>query len=492
LSETSPRIPAQRGPAKNLTAKTTKAPATFQPEYVNDSLELSEPKNGRPGKLSQYTKDLLVYVAALEKETIGLRDKQSTLDAKIIELNGTITELEQRITANSEQHQRKLAEAKNATRTANATMDAERTRADQAEANENVRQTVHDLFGGAALSELSTSRITESGGHSRATHFTCDGLRFTHRISSTRRSLTTWSALSNPIKLSEHVITRFAGNDLLVPDKTYLLFLREAATVEGYEQNKTRLNEKEMSQLYDMAQTNKVFACGHSVIRHVKMREELLQRFAPAIVSVVFQRLETSGDSTNDHRVELTRAIMISVGVNEDTANAWANDKVKENKQLDQAKQKLRSEGYNPELARALGASALSGAMDYEAIDLRPEDLRLKPKSIDSALRHIRDNDGPILFGSTPGLRYGEIKPFISEYNHGARFVRDPYENNLRDFPAGPTHDLGTDSLFDGPSGQPCVDGRPAAKDIKPDHSGECRNNGVTEGCKHPDHQPKG
>lgn len=489
MSQTNPKIPAQRGPAKHVTAKDAKTSATFQPKYVNGSLELSGPTNGRPGKLSQYTKDLLVYVAALEKETIGLRDKQSTLGEKVTELNSTITGLEQRIAANDEKHQRDLTAAKNATRTANATMDAERTKANMAEAVETVRESVHNLFDGAPLGSLSSTKGAMDGAPVRAAYFTCGGLHFALSISSARSSATVKSAADNPIKLQQYVITRFGGDDLLIPDKTYLLFLREAATVEGYKQNKKRLSDREMRQLYDMEQTTKVFGCGHTVIEHVEMRTELLRCFTPAIVTMVFKRLEGS-NSTNNHNIELIRAVMLLTGGDETTVNAWAKNEVKDIKKLDQAKQKLRSEGYDPDLARGLSTSALGGSLDYEAFDLRPQSLRFKPASASEPLRHARTRSNP-LAGGLLGL-YGRIEATReysspmpeSDYSYQDRIIADPYGEDFRNLPAGPTHDLGTDGLF-----TPGVDERSATKDIKPAHSGECRNNGVTEGCPHESHR---
>lgn len=492
MSENNPKIPAQRGFAKIVTAKKTskvvKAPVTFRPEYVNDSLELSGPKNSRPGKLSQYTQDLLVYVAALEKEVIGLREKQSSLDAKITELNGTVTALEQRITANSEKYQLDLAKAKSNTRAANATMDSQRTRADIAEMHEDIRQQVHNLFDGAPLGNLAISRGTENGSHAGASFYSCGGLHFVHSVNSQRRSLTVKSASDNPIKLREYVVTHFSGNDLLINDKTYLQFLREAATVEGYELNKKRLKAKELERVYDLEELNKVFGCSHTVVQHIKMREELLLRFTPAIVTMMFQRLEGTG-SSNDHQIELTRAFLVSGGMNESAVNAWAKDRAKDTAVLEQAKQKLRSEGYDWDLARTLGGPAVASSIDPEALDLRPRDLRIKHTSASDALHLIQDQSNPLHHGA-PGL-YGTIQPLIREYNPDLKFSDDPYGEKLQAFPKGDTHDLGTDSLYDLPNHQGYVSER--VNEVKTlEHSGECRNNGFTNLCPHPDHRPKG
>lgn len=486
-----PKIPGQRGP-QGVTRKPTKRPAAFQPEYVNGSLELSGPNNSRPGKLSQYTEDLLVYVSALEKETIGLRDQQSTLDAKIAELNGTITELEQRIVANNEQYLRNMATAKSATRTANAAMDAERTRANFAEAIEAVRQQMHGLFGGAPLGSLSSTKGSLNGGLVRVAHFTCGGLHFTHRLSSAQTSVTVESAANNPIKLRPHVITRFAGHNLILDDKTYLLFLREAATAEGYELNlQGRIDGKEMEQLYDMPQMTAKFGCGHTGLEHLKLREQLLKRFAPAVVTAVFKRLE-GHNSTNDHQIELTRAIMIGAGMSEDTANAMAKAQSQGLDKLNQAKQLLRNESIDPELVTALGETALSGTIDFEALDLRPENLRLKPTSASEALRRLHKYNGQYPFGATHG-RHDLISPVIGEYNRESTGYATFSWDRFSEFPMGETHDLGTDSLYDVPGGQPCVDGRPTkAAKPKPGHSGECRNNGFSDNCTHPDHRSKG
>lgn len=483
-----PKIPGQRGP-QSVTHKAIKAPTTFQPEYVNDSLELSGPTNGRPGKLSQYTQDLLVYVGALEAEVTGLRDKQDKFGEKITGLNGTITALKGQITANHEQHQRALATAKSATRTANATMDAERSKANAFETTLKLVQNVHELFGRAAIETL--NYITTGGVKTLTSYFTCGGLYLTHGITHGKRFITVASARTNPIKLREHRIDRFAGDDLLMPDKTYLLFLREAATVEGYGENKNRLSDSELDRLYDLEAINRKFGCGHTAIQHIEMREQLLKRFAPAIVTVVFKRLE-SHDSTNDHQIELTRAIMVAAGLNEDTANAMAKAQSEGLDQLNRAKQKLRNESIDPELAKTLGETALSGMMDFEALDLRPENLRLKPTSASEALRRLHKHNGQYLFGTTPG-RHDLISPIIREYNRESIGYAAFNWDNFREFPKGDTHDLGTDSLYDVPGGQPCVDGRPTqAAEPKPDHSGECRNNGFSDSCTHPDHQPKG
>ena len=474
-----PRIRAQRGTNGASVTKSTKASAGFQLEYVNDSLQLNGPTNSRRGALSQYTKDILVYAGALEKEVLDLRDQKVKLNEKITELNGTVTELEQQIVTNNDKHQRELAIAKSATRTANATLSAERARADMSEALDIMRQEIHNLFDGAPIGDLSTSRGTTDGAPVRAAFYSCGGLRFAHSVSSHGRSLSAWSALDNPIKLKDCTVTRFAGDRLLISDKTHLLFLREAATVEGYERNKKRLSEKEMDQLYDMERTNRTFGCGHNVIQHIQMREELSLRFAPAIVTVVFERLESSG-STNSHSIELTRAIMIAAGMSENVANEVARRQAQQGAQLD--------EGYDPALTRALGATALSGTIEFdEALDLRPEDLRHKPK-VSDRLQFIKEHDGP-LHNDPLGL-YGIIQPRITEVGSkfGVKhlqgsFGSDPYGENFQLFAEGPTHDLGTDNLF--------TPGRPAQTKT-PKHTELCKARGHDVWCVHPDHRPNG
>lgn len=437
-----PRIPARRGTNSSRVEKNLKANASFQPEYVNDSLQLSGPTNSRRGALSQYTKDLLVYVAALEKETIGLRDKQSTLNEKITELNGTITELERQSTAKDEKHQRELTAAKTSLRTANATMSAERTKADMSEALEDMFHTIHVLFDGAPLSDLSISRGTREGGLVRAIFFACGGLGFAHSISSTRRSLTVWTAVDNPIKLRDYTITNFAGNKLLTDDKAHLLFLREAATVEGYERNKKRLSSTEMDRLYDMERISRTFGCGHSVIQHIQMREELSLRFAPTIVTTVFKRLE-GREGTNSHDAELIRAIMITAGMNESTANELARRQARQGAELDKAKAR-------------------------------------------EALRLIQEQSGPL------GL-HGTIQPIGREVSSRFGVARlsdgfgsDPYGENFLNFAKESTHDLGIDNLF-----TPCVDGRPTPA-TEPTHTEMCKIHGHDTQCTHPEHRPKG